>query len=113
MEIFQRNPESRLHRAYVESHLASYALVDDRPQDALDMIVSNIDVARAHENATLLATLLLLKAKALENLGRRDEARSVRLDSLRWAGYGFGSEQAWKMKQRNISDLSARLLNGG
>lgn len=113
MEIFKRNPESRLHRAYVASHLASYALVDDRPQDALDMIVSNIDVARAHENATLLATLLLLKAKALENLGRRDEARSVRLDSLRWAGYGFGSEQAWKMKQRNISDLSARLLNGG
>ncbi len=113
MEIFQRNPESRLHRAYVASHLASYALMDNHPQNALDMVVPNIVIARAHENATLLATLLLLKAKALDNLGRRDEARSVRLDSLRWAGYGFGSEQAWKMKQRNISELSARLLDGG
>lgn len=91
MEIFKRNPESRLHRAYVASNLASCALVDDHPQDALNMILSNIDVAHAHENAKLLATLLLLKAKALENLGRRDEARSVRLDSLRWAGYRFSS----------------------
>ena len=91
MEIFQRNPESRLHRAYVASHLASYALMDNHPQNALDMVVPNIAIACAHENATLLATLLLLKAKALKKIGRRDEERSVRLDSLRWAGYGFGS----------------------
>ena len=46
------------------SHLASYALMDNQPQKALDMVVPNIVITRAHENATLLAILLLLKAMA-------------------------------------------------
>ena len=57
--------------------------------------------------------LLLLQAEALDRLGRHPEARSVRLDSLLWAGYGFGTERAWNTKQRDISELSRRLQNNG
>jgi len=113
MENFRRNPQSRLHRAYTASHLASYALIDNRPQYALDMVEPNIKIAWEFENATLLATLLLLKAEALDNLGRGDEARSVRLDSSHLAGYGFGSGRAWNTKRRAISELSAGMQNGG
>ena len=32
--------------------------------------------------------------EALAQLGRRDEAEAVRLDSLRWARYGLGDSDA-------------------
>ena len=41
----------------------------------------------------LLATLLMIKAEALDAQGRSEEARITRLDSLGWARYGFGSDQ--------------------
>ena len=113
MNLFDRSAESRLHGAYTASHLASFALIDGHAQRALDLVMPHIKVARTHENATLLVTLLLLQAEALDRLERHPEARSVRLDSLLWAGYGFGTERAWNTKQRDISELSRRLQNNG
>ena len=51
-----------------------------------------IDVMTRAENASLLATLLLLKSEALKQAGQIQQARAVRLDSLGWARYGFGSD---------------------
>ena len=113
MRVFQHSSESRLHRAFAASHLASYALVEGHPQAALDLLEPSINIVMLHENATLLVTLMLLKAEALEMLDRSAEARSVRLDSLLWARYGFGTEQAWNRKRRDISRLSAQVRNGG
>jgi hypothetical protein len=56
----------------------------------------------------MLATLMLIKSEALENLGQVAEARALRLDSLGWARYGFGSEAQVRARMSEISSLGAR-----
>jgi hypothetical protein len=63
-------------------------------------------VAKRYENASLLATLLLLQAEALDMSGRPTEAHAARLDSIGWARYGFGAEWVIRAKLREISALS-------
>ena len=57
---------------------------------------------------SLLATLMLIKAEALENEGRVAEAKALRLDSLGWARYGFGSERQVRARMGEIALLGAR-----
>lgn len=66
-----------------------------------------------YENAAMLATLLLLRAEALDLLGRHDEASSVRVDSLGWALYGFGEEWAVRAKIREIAQISPQHRKDG
>ena len=47
-------------------------------------------MAVENQNAILLAGLLSIKAEALAELGDMPRAQAARLDSLRWARYGFG-----------------------
>jgi hypothetical protein len=49
-----------------------------------------LPAATAAQNASLMATLLMMRAEALTLEGRATEAQAVRLDSLGWARYGFG-----------------------
>ena len=70
-------------------------------------------MAERHENAALLANLLLLKAEALELEGRFAEARATRLDSLGWARYGFGAEWARHAKQRELTVVGAADASNG
>jgi hypothetical protein len=70
------------------------------------LLTPYLATAERHENATLLASLMMLRAEALELTGRVAEARSVRLDSLGWARYGFGADWAVRAKLRDISALS-------
>ncbi|MBV1926458.1 MAG: ATP-dependent transcriptional regulator, partial [Rhodobacteraceae bacterium] len=65
-----------------------------------------LPVAQRAENASLLATLLLLQAEAYDLVGQTDKARAVRLDSLGWARYGFGSDWSVKAKMREIAALN-------
>ena len=48
----------------------------------------------------------MLKSEALDLTGQVSEARSVRLDSLGWARYGFGSDWAVRAKAREIAALN-------
>ncbi len=50
----------------------------------------------------------LIKAEALEELGRDVEAQALRLDSQGWARYGFGSFGAMQAKSAEIAALGAR-----
>jgi hypothetical protein len=61
----------------------------------------------------VLATLMLIKAEALENEGRVAEARALRLDSLDAARYGFGSDKAVQARQAEIASLTLRRAEGG
>jgi hypothetical protein len=70
------------------------------------MIAPHVETARINENAALLSTLLLLRAEALELENRSSEAQAVRLDSLGWARYGFGSDWAVRAKLREIAALN-------
>ena len=48
----------------------------------------------------------MLRAEALDLSGRVSEGADVRLDSLGWARYGFGSDWSVRAKLREISALN-------
>lgn len=103
---FARTPNTDLHRAYVASQLAAYALTENDPDTAIQLTGSSIDLAARHENAALLSTLLMLRAEAFDLAGRVSAGTEVRLDSLGWARYGFGSDWSVRAKLREIASLN-------
>ncbi len=105
-------PATALHRAFIATQTAAYAISLGEGATALREIDPHLPVAARAENAALLATLMLLKAEALALTGREDQARAVKLDSLGWARYGFGSDQAVRDKMREITSLSPRYRPG-
>ena len=105
-QFYARTPGTGLHRAYVATQLAAHALSEGDGSRALGIVQPQIEVAMRAENAALLATLLMLKSEALEMTGQVTEARSVRLDSLGWARYGFGPDWAVRAKVREIAALN-------
>ena len=109
--FYTRSSVTQLHAAHVAAQLAAYALTEGNAEEALLQTGPYLAVAARHENAALLSTLLLLRAEALDLLGRAEEARTVRLDSLGWARYGFGPDRAVRAKLREITALSP--LNRG
>jgi hypothetical protein len=92
--------------AYVASQLAAHAVTQGDGVRAIALVGPYIDRAARSENAVLLSTLLLFRAEALDLSERSAEARTVRLDSLGWARYGFGTDRAVWAKLREISSLS-------
>ncbi len=107
LQILSRAPATDLHRAYIVTQTAAFAILRGDGATALRQIKPNLDVAARSENAALLATLMLLQAEALELTGRMDEARQVRLDSIGWARYGFGSDWAVRAKMNEIAALGS------
>ena len=61
---------------------------------------------------TLLATLMLVKAEALEALGNPAAAAALRLDSQPWARYGFGPDSVVKARMRDIAAVAGRASGG-
>ncbi|UWR24808.1 DUF2927 domain-containing protein [Sulfitobacter sp. S223] len=104
--FYAATPGTRLHQAYVATQMAAFAISQGQGSEALQMIAPHIEIARLNENAALLSTLLLLRAEALDLENRPSEAEAVRLDSLGWARYGFGSDWAVRAKLREIASLN-------
>ncbi|WP_170449713.1 DUF2927 domain-containing protein [Ruegeria arenilitoris] len=92
LKYLRATPGTELQRAHISVQTAAYALTQGRGPAALQDLDRAIATMTRAENASMLATLLLLKAEALKQAGKPEQARSVRLDSLGWARYGFGSE---------------------
>ncbi|WP_101066674.1 DUF2927 domain-containing protein [Roseovarius salinarum] len=105
-KMYRRTPGTALHRAFGASQLAAHAIARGDGERALDLIGPHLATAERHENAALLASLMMLRAEALELTGRGAEARQVRLDSLGWARYGYGADWAVRAKLREISALN-------
>ncbi|SFS51039.1 Protein of unknown function [Sulfitobacter marinus] len=105
-QFYARNPGTDLHRAYVATQLGAYAITQGNGAEALRIIGPHVQTAMRRENAALLSTLLLLRAEALELENRPAEARLVRLDSLGWARYGFGTDWAVRAKMGEIASLN-------
>ena len=103
--VFAADPDTALHRAYITAHVAAALLAVGDAQQALAKLTPAIEQATRHQNATLLATLLLLRAEALDQTGRTAEARAVRLDSLGWARYGFDSVAEVLDRAREVASL--------
>ncbi len=103
---YRRSPGTALHRAHAAAQLAAYAIAHGRGDVALNLLTPQMAVAEQHQNAALLASLMMLRAEALELTGRISEARIVRLDSLGWARYGYGADWAVRAKLREIAALN-------
>lgn len=106
--IFASAPTMRLHRAYVAIYLGARALAAGRSAEVLERTGWAIPIARAHGNGTMLASLKLLRAEALELQGRPVEAQQARLDSQNWARYGFGSDRNIRAAMAQIAALAPR-----
>jgi hypothetical protein len=96
----------RLHAAFADLQRAMFALSDGAWADALDLARSAEPAARAGQNASILAGLLMVEAAALDRSGRPDEARAVRLDSLGWARYGMASDAEVRRRLATIDYLA-------
>ncbi len=103
---YRQSPLTELHVAHVAVQLAAFALRAGDADALLRITTEAIPIARRHENASLLATLMMFQAEALDIAGRGTEAQAVRLDSLGWARYGFGSEQNVRARLREIAALN-------
>ena len=104
--IYRTLPGMQLQAANMGVQLAAHALSGGRAADALDIANSHIGPVMSAENAALLATLLAIKSEALAMLGRDAEAQLVRLDSLGWARYGFGSEAEVAARMEEIAAIA-------
>lgn len=108
--VFRSDPNTRLHAAHVAVQGAAYALSRGLPEDTIRISDANSAVVLKAENASLLATFLMLKAQALDNLNKPSQAHIVRLDSLAWARYGMGSEAEIRTRLREIAALSPQRI---
>lgn len=108
VSYLERTPGTELHRAFIATQTAAYAISLGEGALALGQIRPYLPIAASGENAALLSTLMMLEAEALEQIGQHARAESVRLDSIGWARYGFGSDEVVRAKMREIALLSPR-----
>lgn len=113
LQFLNATPGTEVHRAHVTAQTASFALAQDQGPNVLPDLDKAIDVMTRAENASLLATLLLLKSEALMQAGQVQQARAVRLDSLGWARYGFGADVVVKSLAESRAARSAGNNIGG
>ncbi|MGR3623641.1 DUF2927 domain-containing protein [Pseudophaeobacter sp.] len=105
LDFLSQRHNSALHEALIRPRMAAYDIARGNGEAALQRINPVHAVAAQHENASLLAEALLIKAEALDLLGQFATANRVRLDSLGWARYGFGPDWAVHSKVREVADL--------
>ncbi|WP_040818474.1 DUF2927 domain-containing protein [Litoreibacter arenae] len=106
--IYKQLYGASVHAAHVNTQMAAFALSSGKLDVAIRLTDEGIPAARNSSNAALLATLLMIKAEALQAAGRDEEARRVRLDSLGWGRYGFGSERNVRARLNEIKALAPR-----
>lgn len=98
--------------AEVAEQVAVLMLRAGRPEAALALIDRHAPAARRGQNAALLATLLMIKAAALDELGRPADAEATRTESLAWARYGLGDEDRIERQLAQIARLSGPTEEG-
>jgi Protein of unknown function (DUF2927) len=87
-------------------HLAALAVRTGQFGLAIELADRHLPAARAGQNAILVAGLLSIKSEALAGQGQVEAAQATRLDSLRWARYGFGdADGALAREQAQIAAL--------
>lgn len=104
--IYGSGSGMEVQAAHVDMQLAAFALSAGHAEEAEAITLRALPAVADAENAALLATLMLIRAEALEAQGRASEARAVRLDALGWARYGFGGEADIRRRVSEIAALS-------
>ncbi|MGP9790251.1 DUF2927 domain-containing protein [Roseinatronobacter sp. NSM] len=106
--IYGLRPGTQVHRAHVHLHLGAQALASGQHDLVLQLTDTAMTAARQTENGALLASLMLLRAQSLEQLDQRGAADTLRRDSVPYALYGFGSQQAAENRRAEIQALARR-----
>lgn len=110
--LYARLPGADLQHAHVDMQVAVLALAGGVPEEAARLADRAIPVVRRHENAALLATLMLIKAEALQAMGNPAAAAALRMDSAPHARYGFGSDGMVQRRMRDIAAVADRADRG-
>ena len=110
--LYARLPGGGIQLAHVDMQLAAMALAGGLADQAVRLADRAMPAVRANQNAALLATLMLIKAEALERLGDTAGAAALRLDSEPWARYGFGPDAVVKARVRDIAAVADRAHSG-
>lgn len=105
--IYAGLPGCSVHAAHADMQIAAFDLSRGRFQEALALADGAIPAVRTAQNAALLATLLQIRAEALDGMGRTVEAQAARAESLGWARYGFGSDVEVMARMADIAALAA------
>ncbi len=105
-QTYLASPDTQLHAATVAVQLAAFALSAGDAAKTIDLTNFGIPIATQNENANLLATLMMFKAEAMAMQGNGPAAAALRLDSLGWARYGFGSDRNVRARLREIAALN-------
>ncbi|WP_457645903.1 DUF2927 domain-containing protein [Profundibacter sp.] len=108
LSIFRGRPEMRLQAAQITMQLAAISLSDGDAQIAINQANSSLPALLQAQDAVTLSMVLMIKAEALDMLNHTAEAREVRLDSLGWARYAFGSKRAALDRLAGISALTPK-----
>lgn len=104
----RRDPDD-IRLAQAAAHVAALAIATGQFETALDIVARHMPGALQGRDAILVSGLLAIEAQALQGLDRPAEARAARLDSLRWARYGFGdSDGALAREQAALARLDAQ-----
>lgn len=104
--IFRADPRTAIHAAHVDAQLAAHALATGRTDIALSLTAAAMPVARAGQNAGLLASLELIRAASLSASGQKAEADKLRLDALGWARYAYVSDAEIRKLVADIDALA-------
>jgi hypothetical protein len=88
-------------------HVAALALGTGQYDLAVTLADRHVPTAIRGQNAILAAGLQSIKAEALAETGDMEGAREARVDSLRWARYGFGDEDGALAREQ--AELAALL----
>ncbi len=104
-QIYRSNPATQIHAAHIAVQRAAFALAEGDAAKTITIVNTAIPQARNHQNAALLATLMMFKAEALDLQGDNAAAEAVRLDSLGWARYGFGQDIHVQARLNEIAAL--------
>ncbi|MFM7444506.1 MAG: ATP-dependent transcriptional regulator, partial [Tabrizicola sp.] len=110
--VYASLPGGALQLAHVDMQVAVMALAGGLPEEAARLADRAIPVVRSYDNAALLATLMLIKAEAMEALGDPEKAQALRMDSGPYARYGFGSESMVRSRMRDIATVADRAAKG-
>lgn len=107
--IYGQTPVTDIHSAHVAVQLAAFTLISGNAEATISLTERAIPVARAHENAALMSLLMMFQAEALDLAGQEDAGMALRLDSLGWGLYGFGSRSAVIDRLNEIASLPPQI----
>ena len=106
---YSASPDTAIHTAHVALQLAAFTLISGDADRTIAITSRAIPIARRHENASLMALLMMFQAEALDLRGDTDAGMALRLDSLGWALYGFGDRNAVIDQLNEIASLPPQI----